>query len=98
MLAFAVHEKPWKEAEMQNLAIANEAFFYTLLVLVLAASCMTQTDSLESWILGWTMIAVTTLAIFVNLTVMTAAACTHIKLLYTRYQNKQAHLAKKQKI
>ena len=98
MLAFSVNERQWKDVEMQNLAVANEAFFYTLLVLVLAASCMTKTDSMQSSILGWTMIAVVTLAIFVNLTVMMVNAWNHSKLLYTRYQNKQAHLAKKHRI
>ena len=49
-------------------------------------------------ILGWTMIGVVTLAIFVNLTVMMANAWNHTKLLYARYQNKQAHLSKKKQI
>jgi len=95
MLAFSGHEHWWKDVEMQNLAVANEVFFYTLLVLVLAASCTTNNESSESMILGWTMIGVVTLAIFVNLTVMMANAWNHSKLLYARYQNKQSHLAKK---
>lgn len=73
---------------MQNLAIANEAFLYVLLILVLASSCMLSTDSLENLFIGWTMIAVVTLAIFVNLTVMIVDACHHCKLLYTFAQNK----------
>ena len=33
ILAFTVMEKPWKEAEMNFLAIANEVFLYILIVL-----------------------------------------------------------------
>lgn len=98
MLAFAVHEKPWKDTEMQNLAVVNEVFFYVLLVLVLTCSCSTSRHSLESSILGWTIIAVVTLSIFVNLSVILANAWNHSKLLHTRYKNKQAHVAKKSKI
>lgn len=98
MLAFSLNEKQWKDAEVQNLAIANEAFFYTLLVLVLCSSLLNSTNSVESSYLGWSMIGVVTLAIFVNLTVIAVNACNHCKLLYVRHQNKQAHNAKKNKI
>ena len=37
VLVFTVYERPWKEAEMNFLAVVNEAFLYSLLVLVLVA-------------------------------------------------------------
>lgn len=95
MLAFSLHEKQWKDAAIQNLAVANEAFFYLLLVLILTCSVLTNSHSVESNYLGWSMIAVVTLAVFVNLTVISANACNHCKLLYIRHKNKQAYMAKK---
>lgn len=48
--------------------------------------------------MGWAIIAVVTLCIFTNLIVMLVEAGSHCKLLYTRRQNKLAHLAKKSQI
>jgi len=98
MLAFSLNEKQWKDPEMQKLAIVNEVFLYVLLVLVLSCSCLTTTDSLESTILGWTMIGVVTLAIHVNLVFILINAWNHCKLLYTRYLNKKEALVKKNKV
>ena len=98
MLAFSLQEKQWKDVEMQNLAIANEVLFYALLVLVLACSCTATRDSVESSMLGASIIGVVTLSICVNLTVILASAWNHCKLLHTRHMNKQAHKVKMSKI
>lgn len=49
-------------------------------------------------LMGWAIIAVVTLCIFMNLIVMLIEAGSHCKLLYTRRQNKLAHMAKKSQI
>lgn len=84
MLTFTVTEKPWKDSEVNTLASANDFFFYTLLVLVLACSSMGQSDSRVSENLGLIMLLVFTLAIFVNLAALIAQAYHFTKLLFLR--------------
>ena len=84
MLIFTVAERPWKDPEVNTLAIANEFFFYALLVLALACSCIHQTDSQVSERMGYVMLLVFTLAIHVNLVALLAQACYFTKLLYLR--------------
>lgn len=98
MLAYSIHEKEWKDPQIQFLATSNEFFVYAMLVLINASACHDELSSFSSNCLGWAIIAVVTLAIFVNITVMTVQACSHCKLLYTRYLNKQAQISKKNKI
>lgn len=98
MLAFSLQEKPWKDPEVQKLAVANEIFLYVLLVLVLGCSCLTTANKMESNILGWTIIAVVTLTIHVNLVFNMSTAWNHCMLLRTRYLNKKAALEKKSKV
>ena len=89
MLIFTVAERPWKDPEVNTLAIANELFFYTLLVLALACSCIHQTDSLVSERMGFMMLLVFTLAIHVNLVALLAQAFYFTKLHYLRYKTRK---------
>lgn len=84
LLVFTIVEKPWKDSEMQKLAIVNEVFLYLVIVLVLACTSISRPDGPESDILGYMIIGVVTLAIHVNLVAMFAQALHHIKLLYAR--------------
>lgn len=67
-LAFTIVEKPWSAPEINKLAITNEALLYLLIVLIMASPCLvTET---ERQVFSWVIIAVVTLTIHVNLTVM----------------------------
>lgn len=87
ILIFTVTEKPWKDSEMQKLAIANEVFLYLIIVLVLACTSISNPEGAESEILGYLIIGVVTLAIHVNLVAMFAQAWYHMRLLYARHVN-----------
>ena len=93
IIVFTVTEKPWKEAEMNYLAIANEVFLYMLLVLLLGGK--NHEGSMNEDVLGWLIIAIVTICIQVNLVFMLAKAYHHAKLLFIRHSNKKAFLLKK---
>ena len=96
IIVYTVTEKPWKEAEINYLAIANEVFLYMLLVLLLGGK--NHEGSMNEDVLGWLIIAIVTICIVVNLVVMLVKAYYHIKLLFTRHSNKKAYLLRKQKV
>ena len=89
-MIFQVTEKPWKDPEVNTLAIANELFFYCLLVMFIACSCINQTDS---EMLGLVLLLVVTSAIFVNLVAVLAQALYFTKQLYLRKKNEAARKA-----
>lgn len=86
-LAFTIVEKPWSSTEMNKLAIANETLLCVLLVLIMVSPILIEET--ERHILGWLIIAVVTLTIHVNLSVIIAEAWLHCRLLYTRRQNRK---------
>ena len=72
VLAFTVVEKPWKNSDMQTLAVANESFFLLILVLVIGCTATAPAHGLSKDILGWAIIVAVTLVIHVNVIVMLA--------------------------
>ena len=84
MLAFTITEKPWKHDDAQKLAVTNEVILYVILVLTTASTSLSRPNSLESDVLGYSIIGMVTLAIHVNLVAMMAQAWHHTKLLYAR--------------
>lgn len=86
-LVFTVAEQPWKDPVANKLSIANEVFFYVVLVLALSCSSLTTADSSDEEILGYVIMFVVTAAIHVNLIVMISEAYGHVKLLYKRREN-----------
>lgn len=61
ILVFTLTEKPWKEAEINNLAIANEVFLYMVLVLLLGGK--NHEGNMNEDVLGWLIIMVVTICI-----------------------------------
>ena len=101
VLAFNQLERPWKEAEMNYLASANEVFLYSLLALVLTAISISdepQGRADSKGIVDWLIIAVATIWLHVNLVVILAKAYHHCKLLKSRYINNKAFLESKKKV
>ena len=98
VLAFTVAEKPWKDSDMQTLAVANESFFFLVLVLVIGCTSTAPAHGVSKDILGWAIIIVVTLAIHVNLIVMMAKSYQHACLLAIRRKNMQAHKAEEKKV
>lgn len=95
---FTVVEKPWKEAELNYLVIANEAFLYSLLLLLLVSNNVQKDSTWDLDTLGVVMIVIVTLCIQVNLAVVMAKAYQHMALLYIRHKNKKAFIEKRRKI
>ena len=87
ILVFTVCERPWKDAEVQKLAIINEVILYLLLVLVTGSLGISKLFSRENHLLGYLIIALVTLAIYVNLVMMCAQAWYHVKMLRARSSN-----------
>ena len=93
ILVFTVTEKPWKEAEINYLAITNEVLLYMLIVILLGGK--NHKGEMDEDILGWLIILIIITCISVNLTVILAKAYLYIKILYTRNINIKAFLLKK---
>ena len=72
---------------MQKLAVINEVILYLLFTLVTGTMGISRLFSRENHLLGYLIIALVTLAIYVNLVVMFAQAWHHIKLLRARNIN-----------
>lgn len=89
ILAFVIHEKPWKDSDVNKFAIVNEAFLYAVLVLTMVSSMTFSTDSSKNEIMGALVLLAVTLCIHLNLVVLLARAWNFSKLLYARHQNQR---------
>lgn len=78
--------------------MANESFFFLVLVLVICCTSTAPAHGVSKDVLGWAIIVVVTLAVHVNLIVMMAKAYQHACLLVVRRKNMQAHKAAKKQI
>lgn len=58
-----------------------------LLTVVLGCECLTYSDGVQSEIFGFIMIAVVTIAVHLNITVVVCEGFHHGKLIYTRISN-----------
>ena len=96
VLVYTVVEKPWKESEINYLAMINEVMLYSLLVTLLLA--INIDDAERKLTVGWIMIFIFTISLQINLAVVFAKSCQHVSLLYTRFKNKKAFLEKRRKI
>ena len=98
VLAYTMTEKPWKDAEVNRLAIMNEFFFYMLLVLALVFSCVHSTDSIETEVLGWILISLVTFTILVNIVALLSKAYRHSKLVLIRQKAYRAFISSRTKV
>ena len=97
VLSFTIYERPWKEVQMNYLAIFNEAFLYSLLVLVIVSMNL-SVGSKSKNIVGWLMIIFFTVYLQVNLAIIAAKSYQHLNMLCVRRKNLKAYLERKKKV
>ena len=64
VLAFTVGEQPWKDPNVQKLAVINEVGFSLVVALILGCEAFATTTSIAN-VLGWAIIMVVTFVVVV---------------------------------